>query len=224
MAEKVGAAAVRRLRGTWEDAETYAVASAASRVRSSRSASSSPTTSGGLILSTLSARAVGGEQHAGARFEHLLDHRRGALGVGQLDAEEQALAADVGDRVVALAEPAQAGLDPVAEPRGVRPAGARRRSRRAPPAPAAHETGLPPKVLKYSIPVSNERAIAGVVTTAPIGWPLPIGLPSVTMSGTTPCELEAPERVAHATEADLDLVGDADRAGGARAPRTRHAR
>ena len=27
---------------------------------------------------------------------------------------------------------------------------------------------------------------AGVVTTAPIGCPLPIGLPSVTMSGTTP--------------------------------------
>ena len=41
-------------------------------------------------------------------------------------------------------------------------------------------------MLKYSIPVWNERAISGVVTTAPIGWPLPIGLPSVTMSGTTP--------------------------------------
>ena len=45
---------------------------------------------------------------------------------------------------------------------------------------------MPPNVLKYSMPVSNERAISGVVTTAPIGWPLPIGLPSVTTSGTTP--------------------------------------
>ena len=45
---------------------------------------------------------------------------------------------------------------------------------------------MPPNVLKYSIPVSNERASAGVVTTAPSGWPLPIGFPRVTMSGTTP--------------------------------------
>ena len=28
---------------------------------------------------------------------------------------------------------------------------------------------------------------ASVVTTAAIGWPLPIGLPRVTISGTTPC-------------------------------------
>ena len=46
---------------------------------------------------------------------------------------------------------------------------------------------MPPKVLKYSIPLSNEAAISGVVTTAASGWPLPIGLPIVTMSGTTPC-------------------------------------
>ncbi len=49
----------------------------------------------------------------------------------------------------------------------------------------AQETGLPPKVLKYSIPVTKEEAISVVVTTAAIGWPLPIGLPRVTMSGTT---------------------------------------
>ncbi len=52
--------------------------------------------------------------------------------------------------------------------------------------PTSAETGLPPKVLKYSIPPANERAISGVVTTAPSGCPLPIGLPIVTMSGTTP--------------------------------------
>ncbi len=49
----------------------------------------------------------------------------------------------------------------------------------------AHDTGFPPKVLKYSIPLSNASAIALVVTTAPIGWPFPIGFPSVTMSGIT---------------------------------------
>ena len=52
--------------------------------------------------------------------------------------------------------------------------------------PAAHETVLPPNVLKNSIPLSNAAAISRVVTTAPIGMPLPIGLPSTTMSGTTP--------------------------------------
>ena len=41
-------------------------------------------------------------------------------------------------------------------------------------------------MLKYSIPVTKEAATSGVVTTAAIGCPLPIGLPSVTMSGTTP--------------------------------------
>ena len=41
-------------------------------------------------------------------------------------------------------------------------------------------------MLKYSIPVTNDAAISGVVTTAPSGCPLPIGLPRVTMSGTTP--------------------------------------
>ena len=51
--------------------------------------------------------------------------------------------------------------------------------------PTAAETGLPPKVLKYENFAANFAAIAGVVMTAPIGWPSPIGLPSVTMSGTT---------------------------------------
>src|SRR6266699_3377930 len=53
--------------------------------------------------------------------------------------------------------------------------------------PMAHETGLPPKVLKYSMPLSNEAAISGVLTTAARGCPLPMDLPIVTISGTTPC-------------------------------------
>ena len=53
--------------------------------------------------------------------------------------------------------------------------------------PIAQETGFPPKVEKNSIPLrSNDSAIALVVTTAPNGCPLPMGLPMVTMSGTTP--------------------------------------
>ena len=36
------------------------------------------------------------------------------------------------------------------------------------------------------MPSANDAAISGVVTTAPSGCPLPIGFPSVTMSGTTP--------------------------------------
>ena len=42
-------------------------------------------------------------------------------------------------------------------------------------------------MLKYSTPLAaNLSAISLVVTTAATGWPLPIGLPSVTMSGHTP--------------------------------------
>jgi len=52
--------------------------------------------------------------------------------------------------------------------------------------PTAADTGLPPNVLKNSMPLSNDEAISRVVTTAPIGWPLPSGLPITTMSGTTP--------------------------------------
>ena len=44
-------------------------------------------------------------------------------------------------------------------------------------------------VLKYSTPeLANFSAISFVVTTADTGWPLPIGLPSVTISGHTPTQ------------------------------------
>ena len=52
--------------------------------------------------------------------------------------------------------------------------------------PAAPAAVQPPQVLKYSMPLAKPLAQAGVVTTAPMGKPLPIGLPRVTMSGTTP--------------------------------------
>ena len=80
--------------------------------------------------------------------------------------------------------------------------------------PIAADTGLPPNVLKYSIPLSKASAIARVVTTAPSGWPFPIGLPIVTMSGTAPRRGERPRGDAHPPEPDLDLVGDRDRPDG----------
>ena len=51
--------------------------------------------------------------------------------------------------------------------------------------PAAQDTGLPPAVLKYW-QSSKDLAICRLTTTAASGKPLPMGLPSVTMSGTTP--------------------------------------
>ena len=45
--------------------------------------------------------------------------------------------------------------------------------------------------------------------TAATGWPLPIGLPSVTKSGHDAVALEAPQPVAGAAVSGLDLVGDA---------------
>ena len=53
--------------------------------------------------------------------------------------------------------------------------------------PIAALTGFPPNVLKYSMPLLNDAATSGVVTTAANGWPLPSGLPRVTISGTTSC-------------------------------------
>ena len=38
---------------------------------------------------------------------------------------------------------------------------------------------------------ANDSASSGLVTTSANGWPLPIGLPKVTMSGTTPREMHS---------------------------------
>ena len=51
--------------------------------------------------------------------------------------------------------------------------------------PAAIETGLPPKVLKW-IRVVIASAISRRVVTAASGQPFPMPLAMVTMSGTTP--------------------------------------
>ena len=80
--------------------------------------------------------------------------------------------------------------------------------------PTVADTGLPPNVLKYSIPLAKASAIARVVTTAPSGWPLPSGLPIVTMSGHGVVELERPPGRPDPAEPDLDLVGDGDGPGG----------
>lgn len=47
-------------------------------------------------------------------------------------------------------------------------------------------TDSKPTVLKYDMPVeAKDSASSEVVITAAKGWPFPIGLPKVTMSGTT---------------------------------------
>lgn len=49
-----------------------------------------------------------------------------------------------------------------------------------------------PTVLKYDMPVAaNDSASSGVVTTTANGCPFPMGLPSVTMSGTTPRKMHS---------------------------------
>ena len=50
----------------------------------------------------------------------------------------------------------------------------------------AHETGLPPKELKNSIPLLNLSAIFFLHITAATGCPLPKDFPIVTISGITP--------------------------------------
>ncbi len=68
--------------------------------------------------------------------------------------------------------------------------------------PAAQATGLPPNVLKNSMPLAKAAAIASVVTTAASGNPLPMGLPRTTMSGTTPDPLDdRPEKTVLLLEA-----------------------
>ncbi len=42
-----------------------------------------------------------------------------------------------------------------------------------------------PDIVTLGKPIGNGHPMARVVTTAPIGWPFPIGFPRVTMSGTT---------------------------------------
>ena len=84
--------------------------------------------------------------------------------------------------------------------------------------PMAQETGFPPKVLKYSMPLSKAPAISGVVTTAPRGWPLPIGFPRVTMSGTASWVSNPQKCEPTRSESHLHLVGDAHAARSAHLP------
>lgn len=53
--------------------------------------------------------------------------------------------------------------------------------------PAAAAPVQPPQVLKYSMPLLKPLASFWDIMTAPMGKPLPMGFPSVTISGTTSC-------------------------------------
>jgi len=76
----------------------------------------------------------------------------------------------------------------------------------------AQTTGFPPKVLKW-IFRAIVAAMAGVVTTAAIGHPLPIPLARVTMSGITPCVSKSPKMRAGPAETGLDFIGNRHPAG-----------
>ena len=78
---------------------------------------------------------------------------------------------------------------------------------------AAIATGLPPNVLKNSPSGEKRSASSRRVMTAATGCPLPIGLPTVTMSGCDPQTLVAPHRGTRTAVSRLDLVGDPEPAG-----------
>mmetsp|Transcript_41580 Transcript_41580/g.106380 ORF Transcript_41580/g.106380 Transcript_41580/m.106380 type:complete len:319 (+) Transcript_41580:2892-3848(+) len=60
--------------------------------------------------------------------------------------------------------------------------------------PAAHAALHPPPVLKYSMPLANACAMRCVVTTAPMGKPFPMPLPSVTISGRVSPAASKPQK------------------------------
>ena len=53
--------------------------------------------------------------------------------------------------------------------------------------PATQLTGLPPAEEKKLPSLARDSAMSRRVSTAPSGYPLPIALATVRMSGTTPC-------------------------------------
>ena len=73
--------------------------------------------------------------------------------------------------------------------------------------------------------VSAKRSVSSRrVITAATGWPLPIGLPSVTTSAATPCAAKDHRSLAGAAVAGLHLVGDVERARVVRPVRERRGR
>ena len=148
--------------------------------------------SGGRTLSTLPPAAARADQHA-ALAQGVLD-RAGHGGVGSLVAgsvtismplarPDAATSPTDGWRGGHVADAPRSASPAIADPRA---APARRSStsstaRRRPP---RHR--LPPKVEKKTVSSANRSAISRRVMTAATGWPLPIGLPRVTKSGSMP--------------------------------------
>ena len=131
--------------------------------------------------------------------------------------------AHVADEPCRSRELAQAGQQALARARPrVRLQPLVREARRARRARPRAETGLPPKVLKYSIPVANERRDLGRRHDGAQRVAVADRLAQRDDVGHDALRLEAPEVRADAAEADLHLVGDADPARGrARARRRR---
>ncbi len=74
-------------------------------------------------------------------------------------------------------------------------------------------TGFPPKVLKYRTFRPKASSRSGLPTSAAIGRPFPMGLPSTTRSGSDFVALEAPP-AARTPESGLHLIGEVERAVG----------
>ena len=108
-----------------------------------------------------------GRRHAGHRHPRQADGQRPPDGCGHHNARRDGRA---GTHRPAL--PAR---------RAARARSRRGRPTRLPPPPASRRRSR-----RNASGRRTPLRSPGVVTTAPIGWPLPIGLPRVTMSGTTP--------------------------------------
>ena len=178
---------------------------------------SSPNTSGGRTLRTLSCRAGRTDEHP-ALAHRVLDGacerwiRLLRAGVAhELDADQQAHAADVADRRMRGHERGDRGPQGGADPG--RPLDqpfvlddVEHRERRRARDRVAAERG---EALGASR--RNDRRCSRRVITAATGWPFPIGLPIVTMSGRHFVRRERPQPVAGAPVPDLHLVGHIER-------------
>ena len=172
-------------------------------------------TSGGRILITLTRGPVAPTRTPRGRpFAHLPDRLRPTRR-SRARHRRKAGPANVRTRVCV---PATSAARRGGMRRRVRPAGSRSRSITSSTAvPTAAATGDPANVEKKCHRSANSAAMAGVVTTAPIGCPFPMGFPRVTMSGATPSWAN-PQNAYRPCRTRLHLVGKQS-APAARAPR-----
>ena len=109
---------------------------------------------------------------------------------------------------------ARPAVQPLAHAAALLPAGARRAITSSTARPIAHETGLPPNVLKYSMPLANEAAISARRDDRGQRMAVADRLAHRDDVRHHALRLEPQQCGADAAEPDLHLVGDAHAAGG----------